>query len=164
MERALGKFWEWYERNYTANVGAAAGLFALQVLHLYWLTTDVVAARLFGESFFTPSAVWEFLIAVIDYTEIPAIIGVSLVYINELRKKWSWSSAWVLFFLNSQWLHLFWITDEIVASQLTGGIGKTALPIWLAWLAIIIDYLELPVILDTGRRLVVLMVDKLHGS
>ena len=55
-------------------------------------------------------------------------------------------------FLNSQWLHIFWITDEYVAAEL-GGSSNAALPGWLAWVAILIDYLELPVIFDTLKRL-----------
>ena len=53
--------------------------------------------------------------------------------------------------LNSQWLHLFWITDEIVLEVLA---VKTLvyIPAWLAWIAISIDYLELPVMYDTIIR------------
>ena len=35
----------------------------------------------------------------------------------------------------------------------------SALPIWLAYVAILIDYLELPVIYDTVRRLLVTLRD-----
>ena len=58
-----------------------------------------------------------------------------------------------LLFLNSQLLHIFWITDEFVVSS---GAGETSsLPVWLAYVAILIDYLELPVIYDTVKRLAV---------
>ena len=56
-------------------------------------------------------------------------------------------------FLNSQWLHIFWITDEYVSAELAGAGAASALPGWLAWVAILIDYLELPVIYDTLKRL-----------
>ena len=56
-----------------------------------------------------------------------------------------------LAFLNSQWLHIFWITDEFVVS--TNEDMATALPAWLAYVAILIDYLELPVIYDTFRKM-----------
>jgi len=50
-------------------------------------------------------------------------------------------------------LHLFWITDEFVIEQFARmGERATLLPLWLAWLAIAIDYLELPVIYDTIRN------------
>ena len=79
-------FFAWYERHYVLNIGIAAGLFLFQLVHLYWLTTDVVVARLTGESWFSPSGPVRFLILVVDYTEIPALFGVSLIYVNELRK------------------------------------------------------------------------------
>ena len=89
-----------------------------------------------------------------DYTEIPALIAVSLVYVNELRRGFAWKPLLFLLFLNSQWLHIFWITDEYVAAELGGGSGAS-LPGWLAWVAILIDYLELPVIYDTLKRLAI---------
>ena len=39
-----------------------------------------------------------------------------------------------------------------VAGEL-GGNSASTLPAWLAWVAILIDYLELPVIFDTLKRL-----------
>jgi hypothetical protein len=149
----LAKFWSWYERHYRLHVTIAAGLFALQLLHLYWLTTHIVALRLVGTSYFNVTGIWQFLLVIVDYTEIPTLISVSLLYINELRKEWRWKSVLYLFFLNSQWLHLFWITDEVVAELLIGS-AVIGLPVWLAWVAIGIDYLELPVIYDTIRRLI----------
>ncbi len=149
----LAAFWSWYERNYALNVAIAAGLFILQLLHLYWLTTDIVLQRLVGESFFSPTLLWKYLIIIIDYSEIPAIISTAVLYINELRRRFRWQPLLFLFFINSQWLHLFWITDEFVVHQFGTGQPSTILPVWLAWLAISIDYLELPVIVDTVFRL-----------
>ncbi|MBA2521454.1 MAG: hypothetical protein H0V24_17505 [Chloroflexia bacterium] len=151
MRPFITRFFAWYERNYALNIGIAAFLFLLQLVHLYWLTTDVVAMRLTGESWFSPSGPLRWFILIVDYTEIPALFSVSLVYINELRKGWNWKSALFLLFLNSQWLHIFWITDEFVVAELGGGAGG-ALPVALAWVAIAIDYLELPVIYDTMRK------------
>lgn len=140
-------FWQWYEDHYLFNVGIAAGLFVLQLVHLYWLTTDVVAARLFGERFFSPAPLWRTIIVFIDYTEIPAIVSVSLVYLNDLRKTVDRKAVAYLVFLNLQWLHIFWITDEFVVELFAeSGVG---FPVWLAWVAIFIDYLELPVIFET---------------
>lgn len=44
------KFWKWYERHTTLNVGIASLLFTLQLVHLYWLTTDVVIVKLTEKS------------------------------------------------------------------------------------------------------------------
>lgn len=146
------KFWSWYERHYTLNVTVAAILFALQIIHLYWLTTHVVTFKLFGLELFSPPPFWETIIILVDYTEIPALITTSLVYINELRKKYNFKSILYLIFIYSQFLHIFWITDEFVEARLTGAPETTILPLWLAWIAIIIDYLELPVIFETFKK------------
>lgn len=145
----LSKFWSWYNHHLTLNLGIAGGLFVLQLIHLYWLTTHVVFFKLFGQSFFDPTPLVETIIVLVDYTEIPALITTSLVYINELRKKYNFKSVLYLIFLNSQFLHIFWITDEFVEARFSGGPEVTILPIWLAFVAIAIDYLELPVIFET---------------
>jgi hypothetical protein len=145
-------FWDWYEKHKTLNLGIAALLFTLQLVHLYWLTTHVVFSKAFGISYFNPSEAFESILVLVDYTEIPALISVSLVYINKLRQKYDFKSALYLIFLNSQWLHIFWITDEFVIKHFLGHTGPEVLPVWLAWLAIFIDYLELPVIYDTLKE------------
>lgn len=144
----LGRFWAWYERHYTINITLTALLFTLQLVHLYWLSADVVATRLVGRSYFELTSLWQYLIILVDYTEIPSLISTTVLYIYELRKGRVWKSLLFLFLVNSQWLHLFWITDEFVVSTFTGQDGSV-LPFWLAWVAIGIDYLELPVIVDT---------------
>lgn len=143
-------FWGWYERKYVFNLGVATGLFLLQVIHLIWLSLSVVWPRLFGVTPFLFSDLTEKVLVLVDYTEIPALISVSLVYINELRNKFNWKSVMYLVFLNSQWLHIFWITDEFV--ELSFNNTGTILPLSLVALAIAIDYLELPVMLDTLKR------------
>ncbi|MEK7616705.1 MAG: hypothetical protein AAB414_01490 [Patescibacteria group bacterium] len=149
MSKLFEKFWAWYERHYTLNVTIAAILFTLQIVHLYWLTTHVVTVRLWRLDLFSPPPFWETIIIIIDYTEIPAIITTSLVYINDLRKGYKFKPLLYLFFLDIQLLHIFWITDEFVLETFTGVNGETILPTWLAWIAILIDYLELPVIFET---------------
>jgi hypothetical protein len=139
------RFWDWYERHYLLNLGAASVLFMLQVTHLAWMGADPVASRLDGHPLLSLHGVLQWLIIAVDYTEIPALLAVSLVYVNELRRGFAWRPLLFLAFLNSQWLHIFWITDEYVADG--------SLPAGLAWVAILIDYLELPVIFDTLRRL-----------
>jgi hypothetical protein len=146
-------FWEWYERHYLLNVALAAVLFLLQIVHLYWLGAEPISLRLVDESFFSPSGLLQYLIFFIDYTEIPALIAASLLYVNELRRGFSWRPLVFLVLLNSQWLHIFWITDEYVSTAMAGDAAATSMPGWLAWVAILIDYLELPVIYDTLKRL-----------
>lgn len=145
----LQRFFAWYERHYRINVTVTMGLFLLQIVHLYWLAAHVIALRLWGVSYFTPDAFWQFVIIMVDYTEIPALLSTTVLYLYELRKGTSfWKSILFIILLNTQWLHLFWITDEFVVDQFSGANG-TILPFWLAWIAILIDYLEVPVIIDT---------------
>ncbi len=146
------KFWQWYEKHETFNLGFAAILFSLQLVHLYWLTTHIVFFRLFGQSYFNPSGTINLIITLVDYTEIPALIATSIVYLNKLRKHKTFKSILFLILLNSQWLHLFWITDEIVADMFTGNGALIVIPPLLAWIAILIDYLELPVIFETLKE------------
>ena len=175
----LRRFWAAYERHYVVNVTVALTLFGLQVLHLVWLGAEVIAERATGTGYLELTGVLQGLNLAIDYLEIPALISVSLVYLNELRfqrsegpaggrtapaagrSSWGqlrrrrprWKPLLFLLLVNSQWLHILWITDEFVAAELTGGPAGTSLPTWLAWVAILIDYLELPVIVDTGFKL-----------
>lgn len=143
-------FWNWYERTYTVNIAIATGLFLLQIIHLVWLTLSVVWPRLFGVMPVEFSDLVEKILVLVDYTEIPALISVSLVYVNELRQKTTVKSLMYLIFLNAQWLHIFWITDEFVEFSFNS--TGTILPLSLAALAIAIDYLEVPVMIDTLRR------------
>lgn len=145
------KFWSWYESHYTLNLGIAAGLFLLQIFHLIWLFGEVITAKLFGTPLFELHDAPKFFLIFVDYTEIPAIIAASFVYIDELKNRFVWKPLLYLFFINSQWLHLFWITDEFVVDAFVEN-APLLLPAWLAWVAILIDYLELPVIVDTLKR------------
>ncbi len=151
MQKILKNFFAWYKRNYKINLYITAGLLVWQLVHLYWLSVDVVFFRLHGHELWDVGKTGAILISLVDYTEIPALILGSLLYISELKEKFRWKSLLFLIFLNIQWLHLFWITDEIVVEQLTGA-AFIALPVWLSWMAILIDYLELPVIYDTVKK------------
>ena len=151
IREAARDFWKWYERHYALNVAIAAGLFALQLVHLVWLTGQPLADRVLGDPLFEAEGPLRWLIVLVDYTEIPALVSVSLVYVNELRKRQAGLKPILyLIFLNSQWLHIFWITDEFVIA--TGSGETTTLPAWLAYVALLIDYLELPVMYDTVKR------------
>lgn len=151
MKKIFRSFFSWYEKHHSLNLGITAALFLLQLVHLYWLTTHVLFQKLFGASLFDPSPTTNLVLALVDYTEIPALITASLVYINELRKGFAWAAVRNLLFLNSQWIHLFWITDEFIVRQFSGQSG-IIFPFWLALLAILIDYLEIPVMYDVVKR------------
>jgi|SRR5215207_4716735 len=152
MRTLWNPFWAWYERHYVLNLSVAASLFVLQIVHLYWLGAEPIATRVGGQSLFDPGGLLRYVIYLVDYAEIPALLGASLIYVNVLRRGFSPGPLVLLLFLNSQWLHIFWITDEYVTSELSGTPAASGLPAWLAWVAILIDYLELPVIFDTLRR------------
>lgn len=147
------KFFDWYQRHYKINLAITSFLFSLQLFHLYWLFTDVVLLRLTQESYFGLSRIWGVISTFIDYSEIPAIISTSVLYIHLLRQKFSYKNFFYLFFINIQWIHILWITDEIVIERFTQHLKLLHWPVLIAWLAIIIDYLELPVIYDTAKRL-----------
>jgi hypothetical protein len=154
MRKILDAFWRWYERHYLLNITIASILFFLQLLHLYWLTVDVVLLRLTNITGLWPQ--WDWLaiaIVLVDYAEIPALITTSVVYINEIRQGRLWKPLLFLILLNSQWLHIFWITDEFVLDVFFDHGQGTVLPGWLAWVAIAIDYLELPIIIDLFIKL-----------
>jgi len=155
LRGGLRGFWRWYQRHYLAVLVVTTGVFLLQIFHLYWLFTDVVLQRLTGHSFFGQGPVAHAVglsSLVADYLEIPTLISASLLYVNELRRKgFNWRAVGFLIMLNTQWLHIFWITDEVVVQYFAGPVA----PQWsalLAWVAILIDFLELPVIYDTLRR------------
>ena len=151
----IRSFWKWYERNYTVNVSIAAALFLLQLIHLGWLTADPLWGKLFGDPLLAIDRPFTWPLLVVDYTEIPALITVSLVYLNEIRQDGlAWKPVSYLLFLNSQWLHIFWITDEFVVASNEGD-AAVGLPTWLAYIALLIDYLELPVIFDTVKKMFV---------
>ncbi len=152
MKNILKKFWQKYKENYSLYSGITSGIFLLQIFHLYWLTTDVVSYRLFNETLFNPNEFWQFVIIIVDYMEIPAIITTSILYIYSLSQKWNKKDVILLLLLNTQWLHIFWISDEFVKEMFFGGELSTVLPFWLAWVAILIDYLEIPIMYDTIRK------------
>ena len=154
MKTFFETFWAWYERHYVLNVTIAAVLFLLQMVHLFWLGGEVIADRAFGNALFNFEGIWQTIIVLVDYTEIPAIFTTTLVYVDAWRRGAKWNAILMLTLLHSQWLHIFWITDEFVVDSFNGAhTHATVLPAWLAWVAIFIDYLEVPVIIDTLNKL-----------
>lgn len=145
-------FWYRYEN---LNLKITFILISLQLLHLYWLTTDVVLQRIYGESFLIfPKALLPVFV-VIDYIEIPALISGMTFYSLSIYKhqKNSWKNSLFLALLAVQVVHIFWITDEIVYDAFF----ETRLvefPLYIAWIAILIDYLELPVMADLFYKII----------
>jgi hypothetical protein len=145
------RFWAWYQRHYVATLLITTAVFLLQIFHLYWLFTDVVLQRLTGRSFFVFPERGMIVYVLADYLEIPALLSASLIYVYHLRRGFHWRSLFLPLLLNTQWIHLFWITDDVVVRTF-GHVSVFAWTSVLAWVAILIDYLELPVIFDTLRR------------
>jgi hypothetical protein len=147
----LRKIWEsffaWYERHLALNVALTAGLFAFQIVHLLWLSHDIALHRLFGVLPWFSDGLPLIILSLVDYTEVPALILTSIYYIRNLRQGGSFKDWLYLFFLNTQWIHMFWITDEVVFHALH--IGDSQWNPFLAAFAIAIDYLELPVMAET---------------
>ncbi len=152
----LTKIWrgisDWYDRHYLATLVITTAAFVLQIFHLYWLFTAVILLKLTGESYFVFPENLTIVYVVADYLEIPALISTTLLYIADLRKGPKTKAILYIFLLNTQWLHLFWITDSIVV-QTFSAISVIAWNSAIAWVAILIDYLEVPVIFEMFRKI-----------
>jgi hypothetical protein len=155
--RKLVGFWHRYEN---LNLKIAFVLISLQLIHLYWLTADVVIQRITGESVLgvpQGSPLFIFFI-IIDYVEIPALAAGLTYYALSIYKheKNSIKNILLLSMLAIQVFHIFWITDEVVYESFFGSpSGSIEIPYYAVWVAILIDYLELPVIFDLFYRTIV---------
>ena len=156
VQKLVG-FWHTYEN---LSLKIAFVLISLQLIHLYWLTADVVIQRITGESMIgVPhgSPLFIFFI-IIDYIEIPALVAGLTYYALSIYKheKGSVKNALLLSMLAIQVFHIFWITDEVVYDSFFGSASSAVeIPYYAAWVAILIDYLELPVIADLFYRTIV---------
>ncbi len=152
----LVTFWHKYEN---LNLKIAFVLISLQLVHLYWLTTDVVIKRLTQDQSpgLTTNGPLLIFFVIIDYIEIPGLVagltfyGISMYSNRKGRTKNS------LFFLMLavQVFHIFWITDEVVYQTFFDQSNGVQIPFLAAWVAILVDYLELPVIADLFYRTIV---------
>ena len=149
------KFINFYQRYENLNLKITFFLISLQILHLYWLTTDVVLQKIFGHSFFLVSKSLLPIFVVIDYIEIPALISAIIFYSYSIRTKESNAKKNFLFLgmLGVQFFHIFWITDEVVYTSLFN-FSFVEIPYVLSWIAILIDYLELPVMVDLFYKII----------
>jgi hypothetical protein len=152
VQKLVG-FWRRYE---SLNLKIAFVLISLQLVHLYWLTADVVVKRITGESALSVSGPLLAFFIVIDYIEIPALVaGLTYYLLNIYKREKSVKNALLLAMLAVQVFHIFWITDEVVYDTFFGSRSAVEIPYYAAWVAILIDYLELPVIADLFYRTVI---------
>ena len=151
----LGKFISFYHRYENLNLKITFSLISLQILHLYWLTTDVVLQKLFAKSFFLAPKSLLPIFVVIDYIEIPALISGLIFYAYCIRRNRSGAKKSYLFLglLAVQVIHIFWITDEVVYDSFFNS-SFVELPVLFSWIAILIDYLELPVMADLFYKVI----------
>jgi hypothetical protein len=156
VQKLVG-FWRRYEN---LSLKIAFVLISLQLIHLYWLTADVVIQRITGKSMLAVphgSPLFIFFI-IIDYIEIPALVAGLTYYALSIynHEKGSAKNALLLSMLAIQVFHIFWITDEVVYNSFFGSPSSAVeIPYYAAWVAILIDYLELPVIADLFYRTIV---------
>jgi hypothetical protein len=152
------KFINFYLRYQNISLKISFILISLQLLHLYWLTTDVVIYRLTGIDYFLGLSDFILLFIIIDYIEIPALVSGIIYYFfaiifDKSEKEKRIKNTVLLILLSIQSIHIFWITDEVVYSTFVGS-DLIYMPEYFAWIAILIDYLELPVIYDLLKRIV----------
>ena len=125
---------------------------AMQIFHLQWLTTDVIMPKLYNISIDTSFSYGTVFYLFADIVEIPAIITRSYLYVISLNKKYSSKNLLLLLILNSQWLHIFWITNTFLVNNITESV--TEWNYFLSWVAIVIDFLEIPVLIDSVGELI----------
>lgn len=149
MSVAIQKILDLWTKYESLNLKITFILISLQILHLYWLTADVVLQRIAGESYFGLPRILLPLFIVVDYVEIPALVSGITFYLFSIFKRGSHSRKNVVFLLllAIQVVHIFWITDEVVYESLLDN-DLVIFPVYAAWTAILIDYLEIPVMVD----------------
>lgn len=150
------KLINFYLQYQNLNLKISFLLISLQLLHLYWLTTDVVLYRITGTDYFVQASGFVLLFIIIDYIEIPALVsGITYYFFNLIynKKEKRIKNIIFLILLAIQSIHIFWITDDIVYSTFVGA-DLIEIPEYLVWIAILIDYLELPVIYDLLKRII----------
>jgi hypothetical protein len=153
MTVAIQKLLDFWTRYENLNLRITFILISLQILHLYWLTADVVLQRISGQSYLGLPKELLPLFIVVDYIEIPALVSGITFYLFSIFKGEPNPRKDVIFLilLAIQVVHIFWITDEIVYESLLGN-DLITIPLYLTWIAILIDYLEIPVMIDLFHK------------
>jgi hypothetical protein len=153
MTVAIQKLLDFWTRYENLNLRITLILISLQILHLYWLTADVVLQRISGQSYLGLPKELLPLFIIVDYIEIPALVSGITFYLFSIFKGEPNPRKDVIFLilLAIQVVHIFWITDEIVYESLLGN-DLVTIPLYLTWIAILIDYLEIPVMIDLFHK------------
>ena len=123
-------------------------LMSLQIIHLVWLTCNVTLPMFnFHDFKFSQGSL---LFVSIDYLEIPSLIITSTSYLFIIFRE-SKKAKNILYFsmLVLQFVHILWITDEFIVNYLND------IPIYLLVFVVFIDYSELFILFDLGKRLLV---------
>src|ERR687898_225405 len=149
MSVAIQKILDFWTKYESLNFKITFILISLQILHLYWLTADVVLQRIAGESYLGLPRILLPLFIIVDYVEIPALVSGITFYLFSIFKRKSHSRKNVIFLilLAIQIIHIFWITDEVLYESLLDN-DLVKFPVYLAWTAILMDYMEVPVMID----------------
>jgi hypothetical protein len=92
---------------------------------------------------------------IIDYIEVPALVSGITFYSLSIynHEKESRKNSLFLALLAVQIVHIYWITDDVVAKTFFQS-KFLNLPVYVAWIAILIDYLEIPVIVDLFYKII----------
>lgn len=128
---------------------ANVGFLAFQSIHLFWLATNYLLPTIFGT---TPWTIFnersvEVILAIVDYLEIPLLIF-NVIYWGGLLFKRKLSKTYMISFVvvMLQFIHIFWLTDEVIMES-----GSA----WgvLAVFSIAIDYLEIQTMYVSIKRI-----------
>ncbi len=156
MSGAVQKLVEFWRRYESLNLKIAFALISLQLVHLYWLTAEVVVKMITGQSALSVSGPLLVFFIVIDYIEIPALVaGLTYYALNLYKHEKTAKNTLLLSMLAVQVFHIFWITDEVVYNTFFGLPSGFEIPYYAAWVAVLIDYLELPVIADLFYKTII---------
>lgn len=107
------KFINFYLRYQNLNLKISFLLISLQLIHLYWLTTDVVLYRITGIDYFLVGASdFVLLFIIVDHIEIPALVSGLVYYLfnilyNNKENKNKFKNTIFLILLAIQAIHIF---------------------------------------------------------
>lgn len=138
--RQISNFYQRWER---LGLKVTFILVSLQVIHLFWLTTFVILNMPELTLYIPP-----ILFVMIDYLELPAIFSGTIFYLLSLHLHKNKKDLLYVGLLLIQIIHIVWITDTFI--YMAFNFNQM---IYLAWFAIAIDFLEVPVIWDLYKRL-----------
>jgi len=130
-------------------------LFLTQIVHLSWLGIFILPVVIGLEIIPFDNPILTLLFGAVDYIEIPALVTGIVFYLSVAWKKDKDfnRNMLMLILVVSQIFHILWITDEIIVETLYANNDVITFPIYMSLIAIGVDYLEIPVIIDLIKRL-----------